>query len=150
MNQFAFEIADHFWNFLQSHGLGVGCKWNNIFSSACLLPLPIVLVSNASTTLCLWLFNDFYTFWLRAAGEAIFRLFLGVPKSRITSIIKLKQRTEKNSAHVQASRTAKRLASRRSERLFSLESKTIKTSSRPAQAQNLHQALTFESLIKFH
>ena len=70
------------------------------------------------------------------AGEAIFRLFLGVSKSRIASIIKLKQRTEKNSAYVQASRTAKRLTSRRSERLFSLESKTIKTSSRPAQAQS--------------
>ena len=70
------------------------------------------------------------------AGEAMFRLFLGATNSRIASIVKLKQRAEKNSAHAQASRTAERLASRRSERLFSLESKTIKTSSRPSQSQS--------------
>ena len=39
-------------------------------------------------------------------GETIFSLFLGIPHSRITSIIKLKRRTAKNSTYAQASRTA--------------------------------------------
>ena len=39
-------------------------------------------------------------------GETIFSLFFRMPNSRVTSIMKLKPRTEKNSIHVQASRTA--------------------------------------------
>ena len=40
------------------------------------------------------------------AGETIFSLFLGMPNSRVTSIMKLKPCTKKNSVCVQASRTA--------------------------------------------
>ena len=39
-------------------------------------------------------------------GESIFSLFLGIPHSRVTSIINLKRRTAKNSTYAQASRTA--------------------------------------------
>ena len=39
-------------------------------------------------------------------GETIFSLFLGTPNSHITSIMKLKPQTEKNSTCVQALHTA--------------------------------------------
>ena len=44
------------------------------------------------------------------AGETILSLFLGIPKCRITSIIKVKSGTRKNSTYAQASRTAKEYA----------------------------------------
>ena len=40
------------------------------------------------------------------AGETILSLFVGIPNSQITSIIRLKPCTEKNSTYFQASWTA--------------------------------------------
>ena len=40
------------------------------------------------------------------AGEAIFSLFLGISDSRITSVIRIQPRTERNSTYNQAVRTA--------------------------------------------
>ena len=46
-------------------------------------------------------------------GETILRLFLGIPNSRLTSIIRLKPRAGKNIAYHQASHTAAKLKDRR-------------------------------------
>ena len=47
------------------------------------------------------------------AGETILSLFLGIPNSQITSIIRLKPRAEKNSSYVQASNAAAEFKDRR-------------------------------------
>ena len=74
------------------------------------------------------------------AGTTIFSLFLRMPTCRITSIIKVKSNTRKNSTYAQASRGAKAHADRRMTRQLgesnlvdSLPNTTISTATKPAR-----------------
>ena len=69
-------------------------------------------------------------------GETILNLFLGIPNSRITSIIRLKPRTVKNSSYVQAANTAARFKDRRVTRQWTLQNSTQSTSATSSQASN--------------
>ena len=62
------------------------------------------------------------------AGENVLSLFLGIPDSRITSIISLKPRTEKNSSHARAAQTAVEFKDKRMTRHLSLQNSASKTS----------------------
>ena len=87
------------------------------------------------------------------AGEKIFRLFLDLPNSRVTSIIRLKSRTWKNSTYRQASETELEYRGRRLTRYFSsacsmksapisscqIKKKAVKRSSRGKRRRTIHK-----------
>lgn len=66
-------------------------------------------------------------------GETILSLFLGIPNSRITSIICLKPCTEKNSSYAQAAKTAAEFKDRRLTRRLSSQNSSLTTSSTSSQ-----------------
>jgi len=68
------------------------------------------------------------------AGENILSLFLGIPDSRITSIINLKPRAEKNSSYARAAQTAGEFKDKRMTRHLSLQTSVSDTSVKSSKA----------------
>ena len=62
------------------------------------------------------------------AGETILSLFLGIPNSRVTSIIRLKPRAEKNSSYARAVQTAVEFKDKRMTRHLSSQNSALNTS----------------------
>ena len=69
-------------------------------------------------------------------GENIFCLFLGIPNSRITSVIRLQPRTEKNSTYSQAADTAAKYKDKRLTRRLSSQYSSLTTSTTSSRSKN--------------